>query len=63
MTFGANYYFHKHDAKFSLDLVWALDTIPSVGGDMGAFSGLGLLGDYAGEDNQLALRAQFQLLY
>ncbi len=69
LTFGANYYFAKHDAKFSLDVVWALDTIPSPSpsgasdGDMKFFEGLGLLGDYSGEDDQIALRAQFQLLF
>ena len=25
ITLGANYYIHKHAAKFTIDLVWALD--------------------------------------
>ncbi len=55
-TAGFNYYLKKHDAKFTLDAVWALDPI-------GGQSGLGLLGDAAGEDNQVAIRGQFQLLF
>lgn len=65
LTFGSNYYFAKHDAKFSLDLVWALDTINQsvFGGSSSPFSGLGLLGDDPGEDDQVVLRGQFQLLF
>lgn len=56
VTFGANWYLKKHDAKFTVDVVWALDPI-------GGSSGLGLLGDAADEDDQVAIRGQFQLLF
>ena len=71
LTFGFNHYFNKHDAKFTLDLVWALDPVPGSttsfsgnGGLNGAStSGLGLLWDEDDEDGQIAVRAQFQLLF
>lgn len=56
-TFGVNYYLKKHDAKFTLDIVWSQDTIPVES------SKLGLLEDDPGEDDQVAVRAQFQLLF
>lgn len=56
LTAGFNYYLNKHNAKFTLDAVWAMDAISSQ-------AGLGLLGDAAGQDNQLAIRGQFQLQF
>jgi len=56
LTAGFNYYLNKHNAKFTLDAVWAMDAI-------GSQAGLGLLGDAAGQDNQLAIRGQFQLQF
>lgn len=55
LTFGANYYIKKHDAKFTLDVVYAMDPISGA-------SGLGLLSD-SDNDDQIAIRAQFQLLF
>ncbi len=55
LTVGMNYYFKEHSAKFSLDAVWALDPLPDD--DPGA----GLLASPG--DDQVVLRAQFQLLF
>lgn len=66
VTVGANYYLSKHSAKFTLDVLYALDPITSSSTTSlysGGFSGLGLLNDAANEDGQVALRAQFQLLF
>jgi len=57
VTVGANYYLNRHNAKFTVDVVWALDPLPI------AQTGLGLLVDDPGSDDQVALRAQFQLLF
>lgn len=59
ITVGTNYYIRKHNAKFTTDVVWALNSLANVGGS----SGLGLLTDIAGKKDQVALRAQFQLLF
>jgi len=58
VTVGANYYLNKHHAKFTADLVWALNSLESANS-----SGLGLLPDTSGEDGQFAVRGQFQLLF
>lgn len=55
-TVGFNYYLAKHNAKFTGDVVWALDPINGS-------SGLGLLSDVNNQDDQLAVRLQFQLLF
>ena len=57
LTFGTNYYLSRHNAKFSVDLLLALDSIPF------GSSSVHLLSDAFGEDNQTVLRAQFQLLF
>ncbi len=56
LTFGVNQYYAGHAAKATIDLVWALDETAGL-----ADTGLGLLGSM--EDNALALRLQFQLLW
>lgn len=68
-TVGANYYIHGQAAKFSIDLSWYLDDSdandlvsgvdPNFGGATGG--GLGLLP--SAEEDQVAIRAQFQLLF
>ena len=68
-TVGANYYIHGQAAKFSVDLSWYFDdpssndlvsgVDPNFGSGVG--SGLGLLPGT--EEDQLAVRAQFQLLF
>jgi len=61
LTFGANYYFKKHAAKLTVDVVWAMDPLINV---PGISDGLGLLKDNSEDDgDQIALRTQFQLLF
>ena len=57
VTFGANYYFKKHNAKFTVDVVLPLDNVAFT------HSGLNILRDAVGEDGQVVVRSQFQLLY
>jgi len=59
VTVGANYYIAKHNAKVTVDLVWAIDSLDDIGGS----SGLGLLTDDEDDAEQLAIRAQVQLLF
>ncbi len=59
ITAGFNYYLKKHNAKFSIDVIHALDPINGII----VSDGFGLQADAAGEDGQTALRAQFQLLW
>lgn len=72
---GFNYYVYGHAAKFTMDVVWYFDEtagiIPFVDGNdvdqPGRISastgrGIGLLSSPA-EDSQVAVRAQFQLLF
>ncbi len=65
VTLGANWYLNKHASKFTVDVVWALDPLTSANlGGHSPSSGLGLMKyDDAGEGDQIALRAQFQLLF
>ncbi|MCC6580644.1 MAG: hypothetical protein IT440_09390 [Phycisphaeraceae bacterium] len=57
ITLGANYYLNKHNAKFTVDILWALDQVPA------GSTGVGLLADAVNQDNQICLRGQFQLLF
>lgn len=64
VTLGANYYFKKHAAKFTTDVVWAINPLTAANTLGGVSSGQGLIADPSGNsDNQVALRAQFQLLF
>jgi hypothetical protein len=63
VTVGANYYFAGHRAKLTGDVVWALDNINSLNTLGTGLSGIGLLGDASGEEDQLVGRLQFQLLF
>ncbi|MDX1565051.1 MAG: porin [Phycisphaeraceae bacterium] len=74
LTFGGNYYIDGHNAKFTLDMIWALNELSAatagpLGGGSGfagtrpANAGTGLLADTAGDDGQLVVRGQFQLLF
>jgi hypothetical protein len=63
VTVGANYYFIKHNAKFTMDVVWVPDDALFANS-----TGLGLIADNNPgrgdeEDNQVAVRAQFQLQF
>ncbi len=57
VTVGTNYYYKKHAAKVTLDLVWTMDEVPDgINSD--------LQGIYVtGEEDQWALRGQFQFLF
>lgn len=59
ITFGANYYLLKHNAKITTDIVWALNSMENIGSS----SGLGLLDDQAGQRNQTVFRVQAQVLF
>lgn len=57
VTVGFNYYFRKHDWKWTTDIVWNIDPVPFD------VTGVGLLADGPGEDGQMALRTQMQILF
>lgn len=60
-TAGINYYFKGHEAKFTADVVWVVDSADVETTGLG--SGVGFSdGDAHGQDN-LLLRLQFQLLF
>ena len=63
LTFGANWYIKKHNAKFTVDLVWALNSVNAPNTLGASLTGLGLLTDGGGHEGQKVLRAQFQLLF
>jgi len=58
VTAGVNWYQHKHDAKFTVDVVYAFDPL---NGFVSPSDGLGLLEDADRQDGQAAVRAQYQL--
>ena len=62
-TFGANYYLKKHAAKFTLDVVWAAESLNESSTGGGPSSGAGLLSDNPENEDQIAIRAQFQLVF
>jgi phosphate-selective porin OprO/OprP len=55
LTFGGNYYFKKHNAKLTIDVVWVMDPLPTNA------TGLGLL--KSSNDDQVSVRTQFQLYF
>ena len=64
ITFGGNYYIHGQAAKFTVDLSWYLDDTAGndlVAGVAGAGNSQGLMASAA--EDQIAVRAQFQLLF
>lgn len=64
LTFGANYFLRQHNAKLTVDLVWALEPVTAANTfGTGGPGLLGLVTDDAGQEDQVALRAQFQLLF
>ena len=54
LTFGVNYYFRGHNAKFTLDATWLPNGSPE------SHTGIGILGQ-ANDDMQFLFRGQFQL--
>jgi hypothetical protein len=65
ITAGVNYFINGHAQKFTLDAVYGLDPLFDTGRNFNdpASSGLGLRDDDNGDDGQLAIRAQLQLLF
>lgn len=68
ITLGFNRYLKKHNAKFVLDIVYALDPlIPALNnkpfGADGISGGLGLRADEGNNDGQIALRSMFQFVF
>lgn len=61
VTFGANWYNAKHSAKFTADVVWALDPIVVPDGQPISTGAIGLLEDSDNNDGQLVFRLQYQL--
>ena len=61
-TVGANYYFRKDKCRLSVDMVYALDPVLSSNSSS-SVSGHGLINDTAGEDGQIALRAELQVKF
>ncbi len=63
VTAGFNWFLHKHAAKFTLDAVCVLNNLNSASVLGTGLDGIGLLTDDPGKTDQVALRAQFQLLF
>ncbi|MFW6060095.1 MAG: porin, partial [Phycisphaeraceae bacterium] len=66
VTAGFNWYNNRHDAKFTADILWALDEVPTTGElgvDASSLDRLGLIPDEADEEDQVALRLQYQLMF
>ncbi|MCZ6836239.1 MAG: hypothetical protein O7G85_10730, partial [Planctomycetota bacterium] len=64
----ANRYFAGHNAKFSADIVWGIDTIDATifSGSDALTGGAGITGlraDEGDEDGQFAFRTQFQIFF
>lgn len=59
VTVGVNHFFHGHGLKFTLDIGYAFDAIASIY----ASKPLGWREDAAGNDGQVVLRTQMQLLF
>lgn len=59
VTFGVNYYIHKHAAKFTADVMFVLDE--TTGAPAVTSTGTGILD--SSEEDQFVLRAQFQLVF
>lgn len=63
VTGGFNYFFKKHAAKLTVDAVWAINNVNSANTFGTSLSGVGLLTDDLHQENQVVVRAQFQLLF
>lgn len=65
ITAGINYYMHKHAAKFSLDVAYYLDDSSQnfLVGATDPDTGINRFGGGAGGEDEVAIRAQFQLLF
>jgi hypothetical protein len=63
VTAGVNYFFRKHAAKATVDVVWSPDNLNAVNTLGTSLTGIGLLSDATNLKNQFVIRAQFQLLF
>lgn len=61
VTFGVNYYMYGHASKFTADVVWYIDSIDNNALAGNPNPGIGYLTD--DDDNELAFRLQWQLLF
>jgi len=59
LTIGVNKYWSKHTLKWTTDLGFGFDEVSAVYSSSGA----GWRTDTAGEDGQMVLRSQVQLLF
>jgi len=55
ITAGLNWFIEAHRVKFSTDVIWAFDPVPD------GSSGVGLLEDVVGADDQIVFRSQLSL--
>ena len=60
VTFGANWYWDAHAAKFTIDVQWFLDEGNAL---IGSSDVTNYVAQAADADDQFAIRAQFQLLF
>ena len=58
ITLGTNYYVHKHAAKWTTDVGFGLDPVPTARG-----TGVDWRPDVGTNDGQFVFRTQFQLLF
>jgi phosphate-selective porin OprO/OprP len=63
ITAGFNYYWKAHSMKFTADVVYSMEPLTAANTMNTSMTGAGLLPDNANADEQIALRAQFQLLF
>jgi hypothetical protein len=61
VTIGVNRYWNKHGLKWTTDVGYALDSLESE--EFGRHAGVGYRQDAPGEDGQIVIRSQFQLLF
>jgi hypothetical protein len=52
-TFGANYYFHGHNAKFTVDVSWLFNGAPTGAANLGILNS---------DDDEFVIRGQFQVM-
>jgi len=59
---GVNYYINGHRTKFTADVIWLNEMLPTSNpfGASASSSGLGLI---SGDEDELAVRTQFQVLF
>ncbi len=63
LTFGFNYFFKGHNAKFTADMVWIVDSDLGAGAGVGTSPGHGFSVVDIHEEDSIVFRFQFQLLF